>query len=240
MNTKAKTAGLTPANQEKQSGSVAKWAAKIEDQYIPAPERRVKVSVLKVQGNIPTAKVLVRDLGGQHDVALQDNQVIDLAEGNVLYAVDACDAPKATGCHADPKLAFFVDDRPEETLRMDQTGQTLRELFGFTPDVLLFRDYESPNDQQIGLADSVKFEDGCVFYTRRHSHTINITINGEPYVLHEHKVAVKQLKQMAGIPLADQLEQVVDEKLVPLDDDGTVEVKCGDVFHSHPRDNASS
>ncbi len=242
MSTEAKTAGVMPAHEMKQCGPVAKWAAKVEDQFIPAPERRVKVAVLKTQGNIPPAKTLVRDFGGQHDVALQDEQVIDLAEGNVFYAVEACNAPKGGGGHATPKLAFFVDDRPEETLRPDQTGRTLRELFGFTPDVLLFRDYESPTDQPIGLDDQLNFGDGPFFYTRRHHgpHTISITINRDPYELHEHVVTVKKLKQMAGIPLADQLEKVVGGELVLLDDNGTIQVKCGDVFVSHPRDNASS
>ncbi len=242
MNTQEKTVGASQVNQDKRSGPVAKWAAKIEDQYIPAPGRRVKVSVLKVQANISPAKTLVRDLGGGHDMALRDEQVIDLAEGNVFYAVDACNSPKGGGGHAKPKLAFFVDDRPEETPRSDQTGRTLRELFGFTPDVLLYRDYDSPQDLLIGLDDPVLFQDGPVFYTRRHHgpHTINITINGDPYTLHEHKVSVKKLKQMAKIPLADELARVVDGQLVPLDDNATVEVKCGDAFHSHPRDNGSS
>jgi hypothetical protein len=164
-----------------------------------------------------------------------------LAEGNVFYAVSECDAPKPTGQHTPPKLAFFVDDRPEETLRSEQTGRMVRELFGFTMDVLLFRDYQSPNDKPIGLDDVFSFADGPVFYTRRpHRLTITIKINGTDYVFHEASVSVQELKKRAGIPLADVLTKIVNSQMVPLDDNAVVELHCGEVFVSHPRDNASS
>src|SRR5439155_11491694 len=134
-----------------------KWAAVVEDKFVPAAQERIEVRVLKDQGGVAAGEVLVRVLGGDHDLALKDDQFIDLTEGNVFYAVSECDAPKPTGQHAPPKLAFFVDDRPEETLRGEQTGRMLRELFGFTLDVLLFRDHESPNDKLIGLDDVVRF-----------------------------------------------------------------------------------
>ena len=228
--------------EENPHGSLqAKWAAVIDDKFVPAPQRRVEVKVLMDQSSSAPGNILVRDLGGEHDVPLRDGQTIDLAEGNVFYTVPECEAPKPTGQHASPKLAFFVDDRPEETLRADQTGRLLRELFGFTPEVLLFRDYESPNDKPIGLDDVVSFGDGPVFYSRRHKpHTITITINGKAYELHEHVVQVKALKKLADIPLADVLVKIVDGQMTPLDDNGVGELHCGDVFVSHPRDNASS
>jgi hypothetical protein len=243
MDIKIKPVGQADVLAEPQqpSNPAAKWAARIEDKFVSAPQRRVEVKVLKDQASISLGDVLVRDLGGKHDVALKDDQIIDLAEGNVFYAVSECDAPKPTGQHASPKLAFFVDDRPEETLRADQTGRMLRELFGYTPDMLLFRDYESPDDKPIGLDEVVRFADGPVFYTRRHQPlTITITINAKPYELHEHEVAVKELKKLAGIPLADVLVKIVNGQMAPLDDSGAVELHCGDVFVSHPRDNASS
>lgn len=229
------------AEQNHNCSPPAKWAAVVEDKFVPAPQRRVEVQVLKAQASIPAGNILVRDLGGEHDVPLDNGQMIDLAEGNVFYAVPACNAPKPTGHHAPPKLAFFVDDRPEETLRADQTGLTLRELFGFTPEVLLFRDYESPNDKSIGPDDSVAFADGPVFYTRRHHpHSITIKINNTAYEVHERVMSVKELKKLAGIPLADVLVKIVNNEMQQLDDNGTVELHCGDVFVSHPRDNASS
>ncbi|MBI3408708.1 MAG: hypothetical protein HY040_10165 [Planctomycetes bacterium] len=162
-------------------GPQPKWAAQIEDQHVPAPQRTVKVKVLKDQANIASENILVRDHGGDHDVPLDDEQVIDLAQGNVFYAVPACEAPNPPACHATPKLAFFVDDRPEVTFRADQNGTTLRELFGFTPEVRLFRDYESPHDQPIGLDGPVNFGDGPVFYTRRKHAKLTIAVNDKPF-----------------------------------------------------------
>jgi hypothetical protein len=171
----------TLAQQDKQTQPAPKWAARIEDQLVLSPGRKVKVLVLKEQASIEPGNVLVRDYDGEADVALKDDDVIDLAEGNVLYVVPKDEAPTGCGTHKGPKLAFFVDDRPEETFLAEQTGKTLRDLFSFTPDVLLFRDYESPLDEPIGLDDKVNFGDGCVFYTRRKHKTLKIFVNEKPF-----------------------------------------------------------
>jgi hypothetical protein len=243
MDIKIQTSGQADAlaEQKQPCNLPAKWAAVVEDKFVPAPQQRVEVRVLKDQAGVAPGEVLVRDLGGEHDVPLKDDQIINLAEGNVFYAVSECDALKPTGQHAPPKLAFFVDDRPEETLRGEQTGRMVREFFGFTPDVLLFRDYQSPNDKLIGLDDVVRFADGPVFYTRRpHQLTITVKINGKDYVFQQASASVQELKKRAGIPLADVLTKIVNSQMVPLDDNAVVELQCGEVFVSHPRDNASS
>lgn len=170
-----------PAEQDKQRRPQAKWAARIEDQYVPSPSRVVKVLVLKEQANIPRECVLVRDYDGEGDVALKHDEEINLGDGNVFYAVPANEAPNQCAGQKSPKLAYFVDERPEETLRADQTGKTVRDLYGFTPDVLLFRDYESPTDQLIGLEDKANFHDGPVFYTRRKHNLLKIFVNDKPF-----------------------------------------------------------
>ncbi len=105
----------------------------------------------------------------------------------------------------------------------------------------LFRDYESPSDTAIGLDDVVDFPDGPVFYTRRpHMLTITVKINGRDYVFHQASASVQELKKRAGIPLADVLTKIVNSQMVPLHDKAVVELQCGEVFVSHPRDNASS
>jgi sulfur carrier protein ThiS len=69
---------------------------------------------------------------------------------------------------------------------------------------------------------------------------VTITINGKAYELHQEKASVVELKKLAGIPLADVLVKIVNGQMVPLDDNAVVELHCGEVFVSHPRDNASS
>lgn len=214
------------AEQQRNCEPQAKWAIRLDDQLVEAPQQRVKVRVLKDQGNIPPGSVLVRDYNGEHDVALSDDQVIDLAEGNVFYAVSADEVPKGGG-HGAPKLAFFVDDRPEETMRADQTGKTIRELFGFTADVQLFRDYNSPDDQPIGLDSPVRFADGPVFYTRRRHTKLTIFVNDKPF---NEDNGVKP--EMTGAQIAklvfDDPEQYDVYKLP-----GDEEIKLNQTVHVH-------
>ena len=158
-----------------------KWAATLNDATVFAPQRRIKARVLKDQGGIPADQVLVRDHGNQFDVAFDDEAELDLGEGNVFYTLPRCDYRARGGCAAPAKLAFFVDDRPEITLNPDQTGRTLRELFGLIAAVRLFRDYESPNDQIIALDAEAHFPDGPVFYTRRTGVGLTIIVNKQTF-----------------------------------------------------------
>ena len=70
--------------------------------------------------------------------------------------------------------------------------------------------------------------------------TVNVMINQTQYRVHRGRRTVAELKETAGIPQADELEQIVDAKLVPLADDGAVTIKGGEQFISHPRDSGSS
>lgn len=155
----------------------SKWAALIDDALVPAPQREVRASVLLAQAGVEPGKVLVRDHGGEEDVAIEHDEVIDLAKGNVFYVAAACDAPPKRPCTKPAKLALFVDDRPEITLNPNQTGKTIRQLFGLRDDVNLVRDYESPHDEAVGLSDDAPFERGPVFITRRQHVALSIIVN---------------------------------------------------------------
>ena len=159
----------------------SKWFAQINDIKIPAAQREVLVSVLKAQANVPDGHALVRDHNSPDDAVLQDHEKIDLADGNVFYSVPKCDVQPRGQCSAPAKLAFSVDDRVEMTLRADQTGRTLRELFGLTVSVQLFRDLESPQDESVGLEAPVRFVDGPDFYTRRAGVGLTITVNKQTF-----------------------------------------------------------
>jgi hypothetical protein len=58
--------------------------------------------------------------------------------------------------------------------------------------------------------------------------------------IHRGHQAVSAIKTLGGIPLADVLEQKVKGRLEPLDDNGSVVIKGGEEFLSHPRDSGSS
>lgn len=149
--------GLT-TNAEN-SRPAAKWAVLVDDEPIPMPRQLVKAAVIKEQAEIPPGFTLVRDYESPNDTVVSDDEVVDLAMGNVFYGLEACDEKPRSDSNARPKLAFFVDDRPEVTVDRHQTGKTIRELFGLKEDVELFRDYESPHDESIGLEDAAPFGD---------------------------------------------------------------------------------
>lgn len=74
-----------------------------------------------------------------------------------------------------------------------------------------------------------------------HGHNeVQITVNGTDYSIDRGSQTVMKIKQVAGVALAEELEQVVDGKLTPLPDDGRVTLKGGEVFLSHVRSGGSS
>lgn len=159
----------------------SKWAALVEDTVIPLPERKVSAEVIKAQASVPLEKMLVRDRNSPDDEIFKGGDLVDLAEGNVFYTLAECEAQPRGECSAPPKLAWFVDDRPEVTIRGVQTGETLRELFSLALHSKLIRDHEGPADEPVDLTSTVSFADGPVFYTRQVEAILSITVNARVF-----------------------------------------------------------
>ena len=72
---------------------------------------------------------------------------------------------------------------------------------------------------------------------------VDISVDDKPYRIHRGRRTVAEIKVVGQVPTADELEQVlVDEvpPLRPLADDGSITIKGGEIFISHPRDSGSS
>jgi hypothetical protein len=69
---------------------------------------------------------------------------------------------------------------------------------------------------------------------------VTVTVNKIPREIHRGRQPVSEIKQVGEVPAADELEQLVNGKLEPLDDNAAVTIKGGEVFVSHPRDSSSS
>jgi hypothetical protein len=69
---------------------------------------------------------------------------------------------------------------------------------------------------------------------------VTITVDTKPYKIHRGRQTVAEIKTVAGVPLAFELEQLINGKLTPLPDDGAVTLKGGEVFLSHPKDGGAS
>lgn len=69
---------------------------------------------------------------------------------------------------------------------------------------------------------------------------VHITVNGVSHSIHRGRRTVAEIKTVGQVPLAEELEQVIEGKLTPLPDDGSVVIKGREVFMSHVRDGGSS
>lgn len=207
----------------------AKWAALVDDTVVPMPGRNVKVSVIAAQASIPDGHVLVRDHNSAEDVVLSHEGTIDLAEGNVFYTTLECDAESRGHCSAPPKLAFFVNDRYEVTVRADQTGQTIRDLFNLPRNSVLVRDDVGRTDEPIEATDSAIFTDGPVYYCRAVVAVLSITVNARLFTEHD---GVK--REMRGRGIASLVyPQSPDETRIWLVSGGSREIGLDERIEIH-------
>ena len=231
--TVSKAPGRDPASQAAPCQHAPKWAATVNDVLVLLP-RHVTARLIKQEAAVAPELVLVRDHGSPEDVPFEDDAKLDLAEGNVFYTLTRCEAKPAVGCPAPPKLAFIVDDRAEESLNPKQTGRSLRELFGFSAAVRLFRDYESSEDSAIGLDAEVIFGDGPVFYTRRPEKGLSIIVNkqtfGEADGVKEKMTGREIASLVSSQPDKTEVTRVKGKERIPVGLNETVEIHNCDEF----------
>ncbi len=73
-----------------------------------------------------------------------------------------------------------------------------------------------------------------------HHAIVTITVDNKPVQIHRGSQSVAEIKSLGHVPVAFDLDEVVDGKLVPLPDDGYVVIKGEEVFLSHPKSGHSS
>lgn len=211
-----------------------KWEALIDDERVPLPQQIVRTKVIKAQASVSDDRVLVRDHNSPNDVIIDDGGEIDLADGNVFYTLAKCEAQPRSTCTEPPKLAFFVDDRAEVTVRSSQTGRTLRELFGLPLNTNLVRDDEGKTDQPIALNDPAEFRDGPVFYSRTLISELTITVNSRKFTEHDGVKSAMTGEQIAALvypqnPRETRVWEVSPEKReIKLDE--RIDIKGCEVF----------
>lgn len=69
---------------------------------------------------------------------------------------------------------------------------------------------------------------------------VKVPFNNKEVFVHTGHLSVETLKRLAGIPLTDDLDQLVGSKIVPLPDNGKVHVTGCEIFLYHPKDGGSS
>lgn len=71
--------------------------------------------------------------------------------------------------------------------------------------------------------------------TPQHGEFATITVNNQPYTIHRGHETVTAIKEVAGVPTAYQLDELIDGTFTPLKDDGSVTIKGGEQFMSYPK-----
>ena len=141
-------------------------------------------------------------------------------------------------------LVLTINGKTYKWYKQYITGAELRKLAGIAEKEQLFLAIEKPwEDEHIGDADKVDLARPGIehFYSKAAGpKKVTIHINHKPYEVLPGVHTVAELKTIAGVPLAHDLEQVIDGKLTPLADDGKVEICGGEQFISHVKDGSSS
>jgi hypothetical protein len=73
-----------------------------------------------------------------------------------------------------------------------------------------------------------------------HGHEVPVTIDNRTVEIQAREWVVAELKTALGVDPSRELEQLVDGKLVPLDDNAKIHIRGHEVFVSHVRGGGSS
>jgi hypothetical protein len=78
------------------------------------------------------------------------------------------------------------------------------------------------------------------FGKEEHGHDVPVIIDNRTVEIQSREYSVAQLKIALGVDPSRELEQVVDGKLVPLDDNAKIHIRGEESFVSHVRGGGSS
>ena len=140
-----------------------------------------------------------------------------------------------------PTFKLTIDEKHYKWTKFI-TGKELRKLGDIPPDFLIFLKVQG-SDEEILDKDKVNLARIGIehFYSKpKQPKVVEIKINNNEHKIKPGVHTVTELKQLANVPAAHELEQLIDGKLVPLADNAKVEIKGCEQFFSHVRDGASS
>jgi len=69
---------------------------------------------------------------------------------------------------------------------------------------------------------------------------VTVSINGTSKQIHRGNHTITELKALLGVDPAQELDDVVHGEFEPLDDNGDITIKGGEIFVSHARRGGSS
>lgn len=146
---------------------------------------------------------------------------------------------------AEAKFKFKVNNGIYETEVECPTGTQILTIAGYDKpgdyDLILMR---RGQEELIPLSKTVCLSDPGIerFIVEKTNddRLVDIKINDKDKKITRGRHSVEEIKNLGNVPLEHELEQLIDGKLTPLEDDGHVIIKGGECFYSHKRDGSSS
>jgi Multiubiquitin len=141
-------------------------------------------------------------------------------------------------------LRLVIEGKNYDWTHQYITGAEIKALANIPSDYIIILAIEKPWEDEI-IGDSTKVDlarPGIEhFYARKHGEgvLVSIFINYKEYKIKRGKYSIQELKKVGGIQQRDELEELINGKLVPLKDDSIL-IKGGEQFFSHVPDGSSS
>ena len=141
-------------------------------------------------------------------------------------------------------LRFTINERRYKWYEQYITGAQLKKLGGVSPNENIFLAIAKPwEDELIKDEDNVDLARPSVehFYSKKcEDDFVKIKVNNLDYDIRKGNHSVAEIKELGKVPLAHELEQLIEGKLSPLNDNAKVSLLGGEQFFSHVRDGSSS
>jgi hypothetical protein len=147
--------------------------------------------------------------------------------------------------HGKPLLELTINSKKHEWKEQYILGSQVRKLGNIPHDDKIFLDIEKPWDDEL-IEDSTNVNlarPGIEqFFSLKNQdiRLVNIKINDVEKKISRGRHTVVEIKKLGDVPLAHELEELINGQLIPLPDDGKVLIKGGEIFFSHPKDGSSS
>jgi hypothetical protein len=142
-------------------------------------------------------------------------------------------------------LRFTLNEKKHKWYEQYITGEQLRALGEIPKTDQIYLEIAEPwKDELVKDEDRVDLARPSAerFYSKKKQddELVVIKVNNIDRKIKKGVRTVKEIKEVGEVPLAHELEQLINGKLTPLTDDAKVEIKGGEQFFGHVRDGSSS
>lgn len=202
----------------------------IDDIEYHCSEKHITGQQLRKLCNLAQQKelFLIKSETGETEL-VKDEDIIDLTQ------------PGFKRFSTKKRYKLVIDGKHFEWESQFITGSQLKLLSNIVDGYAIFYCLKNlPETKHVSDTDTVDLSTPGIDHFYSEVIPIKIEINSKEYAIKAGIYTVTQIKELGNINPAYEVEQLIDGKLVPLDDNGTVQIKGGEQFFSHVRDGSSA